>query len=332
MWNFFSAIFVCYYNCQRWPIWFLNIATLLIGKACVEWLLREPFCAACESSLQCILATGNGERDRNWQTASGQIHRAHLELIFKRHIFIWCKSVQLHRLCLVGYFPKALCQWRQKVFMSEVVSVSQCPAFNPWSCVLQDGWRWFWVLSIYSSFLHQWETGTLLRDFICLLGQNQGNSFLGNMALLGSLPVTHLKLLIWGLLSSGSRFTAFVSLEKSPTLSSRFTTSFPSCKNNPGWDGELHPLPFPWTSADVVMDGVTHLCGGVMEFDGRRNLVYSAIHQCCDCCLTTGKISSFYSTNSETQDLSPSSAWMSFQLSACPCSADGSSHPGMASK
>lgn len=69
-----------------------------------------------------------------------------------------------------------------------------------------------------------------------------------------------------------------------------------------------------------------------MEFGCRRNLVYSVIHQCCDWCLTTGKISSFYSTNSETQDFSLNSAWMSFQLSVCPCSADGSSHPDIASK
>lgn len=152
--NFFSAIFVCFFNCQRWPIWFLNIATVLIGKACVEWLLpREPFCAACESSPECILATGNGERERNWQTSSEQLHIAHLELIFKRPIFIWYKSIQLHRLCLVGSFPKVLCRWRQKVCMSEAVSMSQCPAFTPWNCVLQDGWRCFWVLSVCFNFL-----------------------------------------------------------------------------------------------------------------------------------------------------------------------------------
>lgn len=36
--------------------------------------------------------------------------------------------------------------------------------------------------------------------FVCrkiLLGQNQGNSFLGHMGLLDSVPVTHLELLIW---------------------------------------------------------------------------------------------------------------------------------------
>lgn len=138
------------------------------------------------------------ERERNWQTASGQLHTAHLELIFKRPIFIWYKSVQIHHLCLAGSFPEVLCQWRQKVCMSEAFSVSQCLAFTPWSCVLQHGWRCFWVLSICFNFPHQWVTSTLLGDFICLFGQNQGNSFLGNRALLGSLPVTHLKLLMWG--------------------------------------------------------------------------------------------------------------------------------------
>lgn len=138
------------------------------------------------------------ERERNWQIASGQLHTAHLELIFKRAIFIWYKSVQLHRLCLSGSFPKVLCQWRQKVCLSEAVSMSQYPAFTPWSCGLQDGCRCFWLLSIYCNCVHQWETGTFLGDFICLLGQNQGSSFLRNMALLGSSPVTHLKLLIRG--------------------------------------------------------------------------------------------------------------------------------------
>lgn len=60
-----------------------------------------------------------------------------------------------------------------------------------------------------------------------------------------------------------------------------------------------------------------------MEFGCGRNLVYSVIRQGCDRCPTTGKISSFRSTSSETLDLSLRSAWRPFQPSACPRSPAG---------